>query len=258
MEFFSIKDIASRRLSQDLLPMREIQSSHARKKPTLHISIECEEDANQPDSNRNAKTPRVLPTRSKSGSLQIGDFKIQYKGLKNSDKNESHLHGLLSFQPNISQVTNHKDFVQIRTLGKGNSGSVVEAIHIPTMTIVAIKILPITNIDGLQYICNELSVLRENYMELCMVAVENPNVSCHSFDNSNNATMNYNSDINMSLNNSNDATEKQNDHNTFDTSMIKCKKQNLRRRSISSLIDHQSKCPQVLGLYDGKILEMGM
>ncbi|CAM9174319.1 unnamed protein product, partial [Ectocarpus fasciculatus] len=47
--------------------------------------------------------------------------------------------------------------MEIGTLGSGASGSVLEALHIPTMSLVAMKMLPVYQVDKLQSIARELS-----------------------------------------------------------------------------------------------------
>ena len=58
------------------------------------------------------------------------------------------------------------DFIEIGTLGSGASGVVTEAIHLPTLTLVALKMLPIYNQEKRQHVSRELAVLYKNLADL--------------------------------------------------------------------------------------------
>ena len=62
-----------------------------------------------------------------------------------------------------------KDFVEVATLGSGASGVVSEAIHLPSLTLVALKMLPIYNQQKRQNVSRELGVLYKNLAELELV-----------------------------------------------------------------------------------------
>jgi hypothetical protein len=62
-----------------------------------------------------------------------------------------------------------KDFIEIGTLGSGASGVVTEAIHVPSLTIVALKMLPVYNQEKRQHVSRELAVLYKNLAELKLV-----------------------------------------------------------------------------------------
>jgi hypothetical protein len=62
-----------------------------------------------------------------------------------------------------------KDFLEVGTLGSGASGVVSEAVHLPTMTLVALKMLPIYNQQKRQHVARELAVLYRNLAELRLV-----------------------------------------------------------------------------------------
>lgn len=141
-----------------------------KKKPNLNISIQYDDDdesakaegnlINQVPQNSAMKTPREYARMSPSGgALYIGDFAINEQGISNphSDAHHSFLTSGIS------------DFVIIGKLGRGASGSVVEAIHIPTLTIVAIKLLPIRDSEDLHHISSELGVLYQNLAELSLL-----------------------------------------------------------------------------------------
>jgi hypothetical protein len=62
-----------------------------------------------------------------------------------------------------------RDFIEINTLGSGASGVVSEAIHLPSLTIVALKMLPVYNQEKRQHVSRELGVLYKNLAELRLV-----------------------------------------------------------------------------------------
>lgn len=61
------------------------------------------------------------------------------------------------------------DFIEISTLGSGASGVVVEAIHVPSLTIVALKMLPVYNQEKRQNVSRELRVLYKNLSEMRLI-----------------------------------------------------------------------------------------
>jgi serine/threonine protein kinase len=62
-----------------------------------------------------------------------------------------------------------KDFIEIAALGTGASGVVSEAVHIPTLTIVALKMLPVYNQEKRRHVARELGVLYKNLAELKLI-----------------------------------------------------------------------------------------
>lgn len=62
----------------------------------------------------------------------------------------------------LENVTSRRDFIEICQLGKGATALVVEALHTPTMTIVALKMMRNKNKHEKDLIKNELEVLRKN------------------------------------------------------------------------------------------------
>jgi serine/threonine protein kinase len=62
-----------------------------------------------------------------------------------------------------------KDFIEIATLGSGASGVVSEAIHVPTLTIVALKMLPVYNQEKRMHVARELGVLYRNLVEMRLI-----------------------------------------------------------------------------------------
>jgi len=60
-------------------------------------------------------------------------------------------------------------YVEIGNLGSGASGTVVEALHVPTLTIVALKVLPVHNPKKNHFLSQELAVLYKNLANLRLV-----------------------------------------------------------------------------------------
>lgn len=58
------------------------------------------------------------------------------------------------------------DFIEIATLGSGASGVVTEALHVPSLTIVALKMLPVYNNEKRLQVSRELRVLHQNLADM--------------------------------------------------------------------------------------------
>jgi hypothetical protein len=200
-----------------------------KKKPNLNINIclQNEEEnyaqgegnlINAVPQNSAMKTPREYARLSPSGgALYIGDFAINEQGMKNPH-----------IDPHHSFLTSGiSDFVMIGKLGRGASGSVVEAIHIPTLTIVALKLLPIRDSEDLHHISSELGVLYQNLAELSLLGM---------LPDDENAITN-------SINEEEDRTPKSTESNHG--------KVLVNAKLDSSPHTVKSSCPQVLGMYDG-------
>jgi hypothetical protein len=69
----------------------------------------------------------------------------------------------------LPAIGGKRDFLEINTLGSGASGVVTEAIHLPSLTIVALKMLPVYNQEKRQHVSRELGVLYKNLAELRLV-----------------------------------------------------------------------------------------
>lgn len=69
----------------------------------------------------------------------------------------------------LAAMGGKKDFVEIAALGSGASGVVTEALHVRSMTLVALKILPIYNQEKRQHVSRELAVLFRNLAALRLV-----------------------------------------------------------------------------------------
>lgn len=141
--------------------------SKPKSKPKLKILISTGEDEDSAGNGtgarpqkQNSLTPRGSARLSPSGMVHIDGFAIHEKGIIAEDGSGTGTSFLTS---------GRSDFVMIGSLGRGASGSVIEALHIPTLTIVALKMLPVFGIDDLQHISSELSVLYQNLAELRLI-----------------------------------------------------------------------------------------
>lgn len=61
------------------------------------------------------------------------------------------------------------DFVELAHLGNGSSGAVVEALHVPTLSLVALKMLPVYNHEKRVSVARELQVLYRNLEEMNLI-----------------------------------------------------------------------------------------
>lgn len=77
---------------------------------------------------------------------------------------ESFFSDTSTFGPSGAKGRN--EFIEIGTLGSGASGVVSEAVHIPSLTIVALKILPIHSQEKRRHVSRELGVLFRNLAEM--------------------------------------------------------------------------------------------
>lgn len=126
-----------------------------------------------------------MDVSNRSTSVMVGNFKIQESGLSRIQqmapaplKLQPTSHGALNRQGsanlnrsqsiertgvpvsvNAVSLGGGYNFVEIAPLGAGASGSVVEAVHIPTLTLVALKMLPCYSIEKRENIAAELAVL---------------------------------------------------------------------------------------------------
>lgn len=137
-----------------------------RKKPNLKIIIsqdpEDEEVIVNPQESVAQKTPRDRARISPSGALRVGELAIYENGIQTA--------GFFEERQTIGFLTSGlSDFVIVGSLGRGASGSVLEALHIPTLTLVALKVLPISDAENLHQIASELDVLYQNLAELKLI-----------------------------------------------------------------------------------------
>lgn len=136
------------------------------RKPKLKIVVSADDEDklyDQDDPKKSKKVSQVTPRENarlhpNGSAVQIGNFEINEKGIQPKDGVGT------SFL-----TAGRSDFVMIGSLGRGASGSVFEALHIPTLTIVALKMLPIYDADDLHHIASEMSVLYQNLAELKLI-----------------------------------------------------------------------------------------
>lgn len=105
-------------------------------------------------------SPRVEGRISPSGAVHVGKFAINEKGLQSNTRRQAQVAFL---------TAGKSDFVEIGFLGSGATSSIIEALHIPTLTIVALKMLPTKDSSDMQCIWNELSVLYQNLAKLRLI-----------------------------------------------------------------------------------------
>lgn len=99
-------------------------------------------------------------------TFNIGEFTINESGLSTND-GDSDSAGL-AINGNFGRYA-MPDFCEIGALGNGASGVVVEAVHVPSLTVVALKMLPVYNKQKRQQVARELQVLYKNLTEMCLV-----------------------------------------------------------------------------------------
>lgn len=63
-----------------------------------------------------------------------------------------------------------EDFIELAALGTGSSGCVMEALHLPTMSLVALKMLPVYNKEKRMAVARELQILYRNLAEMNLVS----------------------------------------------------------------------------------------
>lgn len=113
------------------------------------------------------RTPRVDGRISPSGAVHVGKFAIHERGLH---KEVTQREGAAR-EPHAFLTAGKSDFVEVGFLGSGATSSIIEALHIPTLTLVALKMLPAKDSSDLQCISSELSVLYKNLAELRLIDV---------------------------------------------------------------------------------------
>jgi hypothetical protein len=101
---------------------------------------------------------------SATGTVHGGNWKIEESGLSFRSSQSP-----LNISPRgyvQHRVPRKFEYLEVGSLGSGASGSVVEALHIPSLTLVAIKRLPVYDVDKLQSVAREISVLYGNLNDL--------------------------------------------------------------------------------------------
>lgn len=158
----SIQQMALCKLSEalgdcdvDMVMLDENVTKSTPKKPNLFININTESQLQESHIDEN----------SQSKEIKIGSVSINQHGLKAENKSK---------QNNITRLGCDKsDFAIIKKLGKGASATVMEAIHIPTLTIVAIKVLSINDEGNLAVMHREIEILKKNMLELEIMSEDN-------------------------------------------------------------------------------------
>ena len=155
--------------SDPSLPDHEAAQSH-KKKHSLHIEIE----------NSNATSPRSdvaqdtghhpftleFPEEdleqsydiSESGTITIKDFSITQSGIT---KTPSHL-AACPGETGTHKGHLQKDLIKLGALGRGASGVVYKALHAPTLTLVAVKDIPVYEQEKRHQMVTELQALYHN------------------------------------------------------------------------------------------------
>ena len=158
----SIRDIAIEQLSQfhyDDYDDVECDAEKpavpvVKKRPMLQVKV-FSGDFDNEAAQQTVKTPSVKVSRSETGELILGKFHVSENGLVVMDNDDD---PSKSGSRRKVSITSRTDFAEVRTLGTGTHGIVVEALHIPSMTLVAIKMLSINTEDHLQSVNSELHV----------------------------------------------------------------------------------------------------
>ena len=136
------------------------------KRPQLKVFVDVEMEGDVlvpiPQATDVVRTPRVDGRISPSGAVHVGKFAINELGLQSDWTGRRQT-------PHAFLTAGKSDFVEIGFLGSGATSSIIEALHIPTLTIVALKMLPTKDSADLQCISSELSVLYQNLAELRLI-----------------------------------------------------------------------------------------
>lgn len=176
-----------------LTPKIEKSQSQGKKKPNLFLNLEL---ADEKEITPELATPaeekinininqsaRISPR----GTLYIGNWKIKETGIYHDDTSspstpysQQDADSKVEFsddfdslkdnvelnEPLLPTINGKKDFIEIATLGSGASGIVSEALHLPSLTIVALKMIPVYNKEKRHHISRELGVLLKNLSEM--------------------------------------------------------------------------------------------
>ena len=99
---------------------------------------------------------------SPRGTVRLGDFNIGERGLYTLSSfiiEDGVASGSGNHPPMVSEGRGFIDFLEICLLGCGASATVKEAIHVPSFTLVALKMMPIYNQEKRRNVGRELAVL---------------------------------------------------------------------------------------------------
>ena len=167
----SIRNIAIEQLSlfnnlddfddyDDLPVKKDVKpASNKKNRPKLMVSV-LSGDYDNDIAQQVPKTPNVTAVTTESGDIILGKFRIGEHGLQVLKEGSENFVGefkAVNTRRSVS-ITSRTDFAEVRTLGSGTHGIVVEALHIPSMTIVAIKMLSINTAEHMQSVNSELHV----------------------------------------------------------------------------------------------------
>lgn len=104
------------------------------------------------------------------------DLSINIKAIMSQEKNHIPKDIDDFNKVNKKSTTKKKDFIKLQFLGKGASGRVFKAIHVPTLTIVAVKVVEIVEPEKRKQLINELNTLEFNRVSLTSLNRSNCNL----------------------------------------------------------------------------------
>jgi len=157
------------------IPGGSVSTKPKNKRPGLSLAIELNDtvDLNSSHSITYSESSEVVVDPQSfysENTVRIGELKILETGILSDQENSKKINSMSANAKSLPAIRGKDDFVEIATLGSGASGVVCEAIHVPTMTIVALKMLPIYNQEKKLHVARELSILYRNLAELRLVA----------------------------------------------------------------------------------------
>jgi hypothetical protein len=111
-------------------------------------------------------SPKVIVSPGR-GTIQFGNIRIRENGISPVISNGN---GDIQVKEQmVIPMVRGVDFLEVGALGTGASGVVVEAVHVPTLTIVALNMLPVYNKEKRQHVSRELGVLYKNLTEMKLI-----------------------------------------------------------------------------------------
>lgn len=139
--------------SPPIVPKLKLESNRSHNSPSVFdyspssISPEKQQNLNPPPLPLEDDVPKL--------SINIGAIKT-----KEEQKEKTPL-------SNVGGSTTHKkDYLKLQFLGRGASGMVYKAVHIPSLTIAAVKIVEIAEEEKRKQLITELNTLYYNYFIL--------------------------------------------------------------------------------------------
>ena len=150
--------------SIDAPPLGELVKDNGDESKDAGSRRSSREEAGAPPSNSYFMSPR--------GTVRLGEFKIGERGLLSL--NSYVIGSRASDRRGESKTSEGRsggfiDFLELCLLGCGASATVKEAIHVPSFTLVALKMMPIYNQEKRKHVGRELAVLYKNLAELSLV-----------------------------------------------------------------------------------------